>query len=63
MEGEDETKVECTGLGFTHACSDASIEELFHLITGLGHARVYTSIFGADWTSNSKLTQAMDVAR
>jgi hypothetical protein len=63
VAAEDETKPECTGLDFTHQCSDASIEELFHFITSIGHANVYPSIFGADWTSNSRLTQAMDVAR
>ena len=60
---EDETIPECSGLNFTGECSDASIEELFHLITGRGHLNAYPSIFGDSWTRNSTLTEAMDVAR
>ena len=63
VEGEDETKPECSGLNFTHTCSDASIEELFHLVTGFGHANAYPSIFLPSWEKSSTLTEAMDVAR
>jgi hypothetical protein len=63
VEGEDETRPECSGLNFTEECSDASIEELFHLITGHGHLNAYPSIFGDSWTRKSNLTEAMDVAR
>jgi len=61
--GETETRPECTGLHFTHDCSDASIEELFHFITTLGHAITYPAFFGLSIEDNSKLTEAMDIAR
>ena len=61
--GETETKPECTGIHFTHDCSDASIEELFHFITTLGHATTYPTVFGTSLADNSMLTKAMDIAR
>ena len=61
--GLDETKPQCSGLQFTHTCSDASIEEMFHLLIKDGHARAYPATLGAEWTSNSALTRAMDIAR
>ena len=61
-EGLDETQPGCSGLKFTHECSDASIEELFHLVT-TGLSDTYPEIFGVDWTSKSTLTNAMDIAR
>ena len=63
VAGLDETIPRCSGLKFTHACSDASIEELFHFVSAAGHSKVYPKIFGADWTSKSTLTNAMDLAR
>ena len=60
---ENETKPKCSGLKFTAECSDASIEELFHLVTGRGHKDVYPKIFGASWSKKSTLSKAMDVAR
>ena len=40
---------------------DASLEEVLHLITDYGYAKVYPNAFGLK--SNSLLTEAMDVAR
>ena len=62
VEGLDETVPRCSGLKFTHDCCDASIEELFHFVTE-GHSTAHPKIFGADWTSKSSLTNAMDIAR
>ena len=42
---------------------DASIEEIFHLITQQGYSNVYPRIFGESNTSVSTLAKAMDVAR
>ena len=42
---------------------DASIEEIFHLITQHGYSNVYPRIFGESNTSVSTLAKAMDVAR
>ena len=42
---------------------DASIEEIFHLITQQGYSNVYPGIFGESNTSTSSLAKAMDVAR
>ena len=42
---------------------DASIEEIFHLITQYGYSNVYPTVFGESNTSTSTLAQAMDVAR
>ena len=53
----------CSGLNFTSACSDASIEEQFHFITTYGYKSAYSKIFGTTWSSPSNLTKAMDIAR
>ena len=43
--------------------SDASIEEIFHLITQVGYSNVYPTVFGESNTSTSAMALAMDVAR
>lgn len=40
---------------------DASLEEIWHLITNVGYNNAYPEIFGLE--KNTKLTKAMDVAR
>ena len=42
---------------------DASIEEIFHLITQYGYSNVYPTVFGELNTSTATMAQAMDVAR
>ena len=42
---------------------DASVEEIFHLITQFGYSKVYLEIFGESNESTSLLAKAMDVAR
>jgi hypothetical protein len=42
---------------------DASIEEIFHLITQYGYSNVYPTVFGESNTSTSTMAKAMDVAR
>ncbi|MCH2283422.1 MAG: hypothetical protein MK404_10065 [SAR324 cluster bacterium] len=42
---------------------DASIEEIFHLITQHGYSNVYPTVFGESNTSTSTMAKAMDVAR
>jgi hypothetical protein len=42
---------------------DASVEEIFHLITQFGYSKVYPEIFGESNESLSSLAKAMDVAR
>ena len=42
---------------------DASIEEIFHLITQYGYSNVYPTVFGESNTSTATMAQAMDVAR
>ena len=42
---------------------DASVEEIFHLITQFGYSKVYPEIFGESNESTSLLAKAMDVAR
>ena len=63
LEAEDETRPDCTGLNFTQTCCDASIEELFHLVTSFGHGYAYPSIFRTGWCQRSEVNAAMDVAR
>ncbi|PCJ59787.1 MAG: hypothetical protein COA79_10305 [Planctomycetota bacterium] len=53
---EDETRP----AGSSSAGFDATLEEVLHLITHLGYANAYPTIFGE---SSSSLTVAMDVAR
>jgi hypothetical protein len=42
---------------------DASIEEIFHLITQFGYSKVYPAVFEESNTSTSTMALAMDVAR
>ena len=42
---------------------DASIEEIFHLITQQGFSNVYPKVFGESNSSTSSLAKAMDAAR
>jgi len=42
---------------------DASIEEIFHLITQFGYSKVYPDVFEESNTSTSIMALAMDVAR
>ena len=42
---------------------DASVEEIFHLITQFGYSKMYPAIFGESNESESLLAKAMDVAR
>ena len=42
---------------------DATIEEWLHFITDYGLVAAYPKIFGTSYTSNSTLTNAMDIAR
>jgi len=46
--------------GLSH---DASIEEIFHLITQFGYSKVYPAVFEESNTATSTMAQAMDVAR
>ena len=62
MQFAEETQIGCQGIGFP-TCSDASLEEILHLITDYGYAPAYPNLYDQDYSSNSKLTQAMDAAR
>lgn len=42
--------------------SDASVEEILHMINGVGHVKIYPAAFGIT-PNSSLLTAAMDVAR
>jgi len=56
-------KLNCTGLKFTPECSDNSIEEIYHFLTDYGYSKAYSKILGLKWQDQSKLTEAMDIAR
>merc|ERR1711970_1073060 len=58
-----ETLPACAGPAATSQCADASLEEIWHVITSLGYAKAWPGTFGTGQTPASKLTQAMDVAR
>ena len=58
-----ELKPSCSGPAATSDCVDATLEEILHVITDLGFAKAFPPTFGVKTTSNSLLTQAMDVAR
>ena len=53
----------CSGPAATSSCADATLEEVWHVVTGVGYVKAFPSTFAIESTSNSKLTQAMDVAR
>ncbi len=42
---------------------DASIEEIFHLITQIGYSSVYPNVFGESNNASNTLSKSMDVAR
>jgi len=58
-----ETLPACAGTAATSQCADASLEEIWHVITSLGYAKAWPGTFGTGTTPTSKLTQAMDIAR
>jgi len=59
-----EIKPECTNSGtFTGSCVDATQEEMFHVITSLGHKAAYPEVFGLAFNLKSTLQLAMDKAR
>ena len=60
---EDETRPECSGTLATDNCRDASLEEVFHLLTDKGYGPTWPADLGLYSTSNSSLTRAMDLAR
>merc|ERR1711970_1389484 len=60
---EDETRPECSGTLATDNCRDASLEEVFHLLTDKGYGPTWPADLGLYSTSNSSLTRAMDKAR
>jgi len=60
---ENEAIPECSGMNFTYDCCDASLEELFHLITSIGASDAYPSIFQTEWFVRTYITDAMDLAR
>jgi len=45
------------------ASFDATLEEVWHLVTQHGYAKVFPSVFAESATSQSSLTKAMDIAR
>ena len=53
----------CSGPAATSSCADATLEEIWHVITSVGYAKAFPTTFAVSSTSNSLLTQAMDVAR
>ncbi len=67
----DEVGAVATGLGAYETVNnyangeshDASIEEIFHLISQHGYSNVYPQVFGESNSSTSSLAKAMDVAR
>jgi len=58
-----ELKPYCAGPAANNTCWDSSLEEIWHIITSVGYAKAWPSTFAESSTSNSLLTQAMDVAR
>ena len=43
---ETETKPGCSGTAGTDSCSDASLEEIFHLVTAEGYVAAFPSTWG-----------------
>ena len=63
LYNDQELQPSCSGPAANTTCSDATLEEVWHVITSNGYAKAFPSIFAVESTSNSTLTQAMDVAR
>ena len=63
LYNDQELQPSCSGPAANTTCSDATLEEVWHVITRNGYARAFPSIFAEESTSNSTLSQAMDVAR
>ena len=53
----------CSGPAANSSCVDATLEEIWHVITSVGYAKAFPTTFATESTSNSLLVQAMDVAR
>ena len=49
--------------GDNYNCRDEASEEAWHFVCQRGLAPAYPEIFGYEWKSKSKLTNAMDIAR
>jgi len=63
---ESETNPQCSGQTSSanaNGCRDATLEEVLHLISNYGYEVTYPELYGSSESSNSLLTQAMDVAR
>ena len=61
---EEETEPGCSGNQETTNCRDASIEEIFHVITSSGIGGAYPSDYSdCDDSSLSTMQQEMDIAR
>merc|ERR1719419_813865 len=54
---EDETRPECSGTQATDSCRDASLEEVYHLLTDKGYGPTWPSSLGLYSSSNSNLTR------
>jgi len=57
---DDEIRPECSGTSQTSDCVDATLEEVWHVITQQGYAAAWPSLLAE---RDSKLSEAMDVAR
>ena len=59
-----ETRPQCSGTWGTDNCNDASLEEVFHLVTALGYGAAYPAVWGIGQDGGeSLLTEALDKAR
>jgi len=61
-----ETEPTCSGSDETTECRDAAIEEIFHIISGVGLSTAYPKVFGeckAKGKKRSKMQKQMDIAR
>lgn len=60
---DKEVNPKCAGTKQTNNCNDASLEEIWHVITAQGYEKAFPKIFSTVANSKSNLTKAMDVAR
>lgn len=61
-----ETEPTCSGSSETKNCRDAAIEEIFHIVSGVGLSVAYPDVFGeckASGDDRSKMQVQMDIAR